>query len=111
MALAFVPGLGAPVAAASIAAGVARGIDGEAYDNTRKTLTWTNSAIVSFLPTNPVTIPLQLGLIIIITLVLIFGFKVGIGTSILAGYVVQGVLFTVANQWLTDKILKFGFGI
>lgn len=112
MALNFVPGVDVVTIPISTAAGVARNRLGEeGYAAARGVGTYTWAAANAFLPINPAIIPAQIGFMIALSLIFIFVFGCGVGRGILYAWLTQGVLLMFAAQWITDRLLKYGFGV
>lgn len=66
-------------------------------------VSYSTGAMMGFLPTNPLIIPIQIALFVILTLVFIFVLGVGVGKGLLLAYIGQGLIITVAAA----KVISF----
>lgn len=85
------------------------------YSAIRDTVTWGRAATIGFIPipfNNLIfTWPIQFGLFLFFTLVLIFVFSFHWYTGIFMGYILQGLVVMVIAEKISDIVLDWGFGV
>lgn len=112
MAMQYVPGLNVPVKAAQTLADISKVAIGEDnYNNIRNDITLIEGARVGFLPTTPLWIPFQFGFILIVSLILIFAFKVNWAKAIFSSYIIQALILTFFISKLSSLFYTYGIGI
>lgn len=109
--LAATPGVGEGVLAAQAAAAAGKSAVGEQnYSIARSVGTWGWSAANGFLPINIVMLPFQIAMMVVFTIMFLFVFGVS-WKSVLAAYILQGILSMMAFHWMFDAFLTHGVGI
>jgi hypothetical protein len=112
MAMNLIPGVDVITAPISAAFGIAKTVVGDdIYEDVRKQITWTHATVIGFVPYDFRMWIVQIPLFIIVILILIFIFGVSWGKAIFASYILQAVVITFLAEFITDKTLRWGFGI